>query len=283
MDYSQSSQDYARIEQAIRFLEGNVHTQPSLGEIAASASLSEYHFQRLFTRWVGISPKRFLQFLTKEHAKALLEKSRPLLEVSYESGLSGPSRLHELFVTCEAVTPGEFKNKGRGLTIAYGFHPSPFGECLLGLTGRGICHLAFVSGSRELAVEDLQSRWPRAKLAQDAERTGRLAQQAFTRFERSGDTPLSLFLSGTNFQLKVWEALLEIPPGALSSYQDIAARLGLPAAARAVGNAVGQNPISVLIPCHRVIQKTGQVGNYRWGTARKKALVGWEAVLTINS
>jgi AraC family transcriptional regulator of adaptative response/methylated-DNA-[protein]-cysteine methyltransferase len=283
MDYSQSSQDYARIEQAIRFLEENFHAQPSLGEIAASAGLSEYHFQRLFTRWVGISPKRFLQFLTKEHAKELLEKSRPLLDVSYASGLSGPGRLHDLFVTCEAVTPGEFKNKGQGVTIAYGFHPSPFGKCLLGLTERGICHLAFVSGSQRQAVEDLQRRWPKASLAQDTERTRPLAQQAFARFEQPCLTPLSLFLSGTNFQLKVWEALLEILPGALTSYQDIAARLGLPAAARAVGNAVGQNPISVLIPCHRVIQKTGRFGNYRWGTARKKALLGWEAALTINS
>jgi AraC family transcriptional regulator of adaptative response/methylated-DNA-[protein]-cysteine methyltransferase len=277
-NYKQLSNDYERVERAITFLEKNFQRQPELKEIAASINLSEYHFQRLFTRWVGISPKRFLQFLTKERAKELLEKSRDVLGVAYETGLSGPGRLHDLFVTCEAVTPGEFKSKGEGLAIAYGFHPTPFGECLLAATERGICNLAFVQpGDREQALNALKSRWRKARLNKDAARTRSLASQVFAWYIGQTPSPLHLVLSGTNFQIKVWEALLHVPPGAVVSYEDIAARIGRPTASRAVSNAVAQNPIPVIIPCHRVIHKAGEFGDYHYGTARKKALLGWEA------
>ena len=278
IDYGQLSNDYERVERAIAFLEENFRRQPELKEIAASINLSEYHFQRLFTRWVGISPKRFLQFLTKERAKELLEKSRDVLGVAYETGLSGPGRLHDLFVTCEAVTPGEFKSKGEGLTIAYGFHPTPFGECLLATTERGICNLAFVQpGEREQALDALKSRWRQARLNKDAARTRSLVGQVFAWYTGQTPSPLHLVLSGTNFQIKVWEALLRVPPGAVVSYEDIAARIGRPTASRAVSNAVAQNPIPVIIPCHRVIRKAGEFGGYHYGAARKKALLGWEA------
>lgn len=277
-DYGKLAQDYGRVEQAILFLERNFHQQPDLQEIAASVHLSEYHFQRIFTRWVGISPKRFLQFLTKEYAKELLEQSKDLLQVTFETGLSSPGRLHDLFVACEAVTPGEFKSRGEGVTIVYGFHPTPFGECLLALTERGICHLAFVeNGDHEQALGALAQRWKKARLSRDAARTRPLVSQIFARYTGQAASPLHLFLSGTNFQIKVWEALLRIPPGALVSYEDIAAHVGMPRAARAVSNAVAQNPIPVIIPCHRVIRKTGDLGGYHYGTARKKALLGWEA------
>jgi AraC family transcriptional regulator of adaptative response/methylated-DNA-[protein]-cysteine methyltransferase len=259
-------------------LEKNFQKQPSLEEMARSVSLSEYHFQRLFSRWVGISPKRFLQFLTKEYAKELLKKSENLLDVTYQAGLSSPGRLHELFVTCEATTPGEFKNRGEGLKIVYGFHPSPFGECLLALTERGICSLAFVQkGNRAQALATLKSNWKKAQLSEDQSRTRPLIDQIFNPLKAGKPRPLHLFLKGTNFQIKVWEALLRILPGSVASYDDIAAHLKMPRAARAVGNAVAQNPIAFIIPCHRVIRSIGEFGNYRWGTARKKAMLGWEA------
>jgi AraC family transcriptional regulator of adaptative response/methylated-DNA-[protein]-cysteine methyltransferase len=277
-DFRQLSRDYARVERAIQFLEENHARQPSLDEIAASVNLSEYHFQRLFTRWVGISPKRFLQFLTKEHAKELLEKSRDVLEVAYETGLSGPGRLHDLFVACEAVTPGEFKNRGEGLTIAYGLHPTPFGECLLAVTERGICHLAFVQPDVRLqALDVLKSRWNSARLTKDVAGTRPVVNQVFAWYTGQPASPLQLYLSGTNFQIKVWEALLRIPAGVVISYEDMAAHIGMPRASRAVSNAVAQNPIPVIIPCHRVIRKAGDLGGYHYGTARKKALLGWEA------
>ena len=277
VDYEQMSEDYQRVEQALQFLEQNLQHQPELKEVAESVGLSEYHFQRLFTRWVGISPKRFLQFLTKERAKQMLERSGNLLEVAYQAGLSGPSRLHDLFVTCEAVTPGEFKSRGAGLDIVYGFHASPFGECLLAVTWRGVCYLAFVlQGDRLAALEGLKSSWKRARLTEDPDQTRPLVSQVFAPFWGGKTAPLNLFLKGTNFQIKVWEALLRIPPGQVVSYGDIAAHIGMPGAARAVGAAVGQNPIPVIIPCHRVIRKMGEFYNYRWGAARKKAILGWE-------
>lgn len=284
-DYTQLSEDYDRIEKAILFLEANYQAQPNLSEVAASVYLSEYHFQRLFTHWVGISPKRFLQFLTKEHAKELLAHSENILEAAYETGLSGPGRLHDLFVATEAVTPGEFKSQGEGLTITYGFHPTPFGECLLALTERGICDLIFIErGDGEAALALLRNRWKQADLRQDEQKTRPSVYRIFSALSRSGAgqwdgsvaVPFSLYLRGTNFQIKVWEALLHIPPGAVVSYEDIAIHLGMPGAARAVGNAVASNPIPVLIPCHRVIRKVGDFGGYRWGAARKKALLGWE-------
>ena len=273
--YEELSEDYQRVEQTIRFLEQNYRRQPELKEVAESIHLSEYHFQRLFTRWVGISPKRFLQFLTKENAKAMLENSHGILEAAYNSGLSGPGRLHDLFVATEAVTPGEFKHKGAGLTIRYGFHLSPFGKCLLGVTGRGICHLAFVQpGEHSQALAELQKAWPEASLQEDPQATRPLIGQIFNLSEQPG--ALGLHLCGTNFQIKVWEALLRIPPGTVVSYEDLAVSVGMPQAARAVGHAVARNPIPVLIPCHRVIRKSGEFGDYHYGAARKKALLGWE-------
>ncbi len=279
VDYQQSSEDYQRVEQAIHFLEENYERQPSLSEIADSVHLSEYHFQRLFQRWVGVSPKRFLQHLTKEQAKQLLRQSTSLLETSYETGLSGPGRLHDLFVTWEAVTPGEFKHRGAGLQITYGFHPTPFGDCLIATTERGICSLSFVeSGRRDLALRNLKASWSRADLLLDVEKTAPVVRAVFTSFYagRRADRP-PVVLYGTNHQLKVWEALLRIPPGSLVTYEDIAVYIGLPEGARAVGSAVGRNPVPVLIPCHRVIRKDGRLGGYRYGLARKKALLGWES------
>ena len=274
------SDDYERIERAIHYLEENVHRQPALTEIAAGAGLSEFHFQRLFSRWVGISPKRFLQFLTKEYAKQLIASSSSILDAAYGAGLSGPSRLHDLMVSSEAVTPGELKRLGEGIQIAYGFHPSPFGKCLMAATERGICGLRFVNNRNEASlVEWLRQRWPKAAISERSEKTRPLVDRVFRFSPKNGPSPLYLYIKGTNFQLQVWEALLKIPLGKAVTYQDIAHHLGMPNAARAVGNAVGANPIPFLIPCHRVIRKMGEFGNYGEGPARKKALLGWEAAL----
>ena len=277
INYTQLSDDYARIEQVIYYLEKNAARQPSLGEIADHVHLSEYHFQRLFTRWVGISPKRFLQFITKEHAKQLLSRSSNILETAYQVGLSSPGRLHDLFLTWEAVTPGEYKQRGDGLTIHFGFHPSPFGEVLLGSTERGICNLSFVMpAGRTTALETLRRSWTKANLIEDPSSTLPLITSIFRSPTQRYDGSLHVFLSGSNFQLKVWEALLRIPSGCVVSYRDIAGYLGNPGASRAVGSALGHNPVAVLIPCHRVIHSLGEFGNYHYGEARKVALLGWE-------
>jgi len=274
----QASEDYERIEKSIKFLETNFPSQPGLKEVAAHIGLSEFHFQRLFSRWVGISPKRFLQFLTKEYAKHLLADSVNLLDVTYEAGLSSPGRLHDLFVNCEAVTPGEYKSKGEGLTIRYGFHPSPFGECLLATTDRGICGFFFVKNrDRKDPLTELRYFWRQAEIVEDPQASRKLIDRIFNPSFANTSTPLHLILNGTNFQIKVWEALIKIPFGAVVSYEDVAIQVGLPGATRAVGSAVGKNPISFIIPCHRVIRKTADFGNYGGGTARKKAILGWEA------
>ena len=274
---TQLSDDYARVEQVIYYLEKNASRQPSLSEIADHIHLSEYHFQRLFTRWVGISPKRFLQFITKEHAKQLLAKSASILEAAYQVGLSSPGRLHDLFITWEAVTPGEYKLHGEGLNISYGFHPTPFGEILLGSTERGICNLSFVMpAGRSAAMEAFYKNWPKAHLVENPAITQPLVAGIFHSSGHNLDNPLHLYLSGSNFQLKVWEALLRIPSGNVVSYRDIAGYLGDPKASRAVGNALAHNPVAVLIPCHRVIHSLGEFGNYHYGEARKVALLGWE-------
>lgn len=276
-DYKQLSEDYQRVEQAIRFLEANTGNQPTLKEIADSVNLSEYHFQRLFQRWAGISPKRFLQYLTKENAKYMLEHSASLMETAYASGLSGPGRLHDLFVTCEAVTPGEYKARGAGLTIRYGFHPTPYGECLLAMTERGVCHLSFVRrADRKEALEALIKAFSAAEFLQDESTTAASVERIFAKSSGEAPSQLKLHLHGTNFQIKVWEALLRIPSGSAVSYGDIAEAIGNPSVARAVGNAVAKNPVAVLIPCHRVLRKVGGFGNYRYGSARKKALIAWE-------
>ena len=276
--FTQASGDYDRIEKAIKFIEKNFSFQPDLKEIADHIGLSEYHFQRLFSRWVGISPKRFLQFLTKEYAKQLLENSSNILDVTYEAGLSSPGRLHDLFVTCEAVTPGEYKSKGEGITIRYGYHPSPFGECLLATTDRGICGFFFVKNrDRKDPLTELHFFWKNADIVEDQHASHDMVERIFNPSFANSDTPLHLILNGTNFQMKVWEALIKIPFGTVVSYEDIAVQVGAPGATRAVGSAVGKNPISFIIPCHRVIRKTADFGNYGGGTARKKAILGWEA------
>ena len=276
------SQHYQLIEQAIQYIEANVQRQPELEEIASAIGLSEYHFQRLFTHWTGISPKRFMQFLTKEHAKELLDKSENLLETTHQVGLSSLGRLHELFVTTEAVTPGEYKTGGTGLTIRYGIHPSPFGKCLIAATERGICHLGFVQTSEGNAIDDLVSVWKAAKMIEDYKATAPLVTRIFSGLDPQNtppgqpQQPLKLHLRGTNFQIKVWEALLTIPTGAVTTYEHIAAQIGNPNALRAVGTAVGHNPIAYLIPCHRVIRKSGEFGNYFYGSARKKVILARE-------
>ncbi len=267
-------QHYQMIEHAIRYIEANVQKQPELEEIAAAVGMSEYHFQRLFTRWAGISPKRFMQFLTKEHAKQLLDRSENLLETTHQTGLSSLGRLHDLFVSTEAVTPGEYKSRGAGLTIRYGLHHTPFGKCLIATTERGICHLGFVDGSEGKAIDGLAAHWQHASMLEDYTTTAPLVNRIF--LDPEADSPLKLHLRGTNFQIKVWEALLNIPTGALTTYEHIAARIGNPRAVRAVGSAVGDNPIAYLIPCHRVIRKSGEFGNYLYGSARKKAILARE-------
>ena len=232
---------------------------------------------------MGISPKRFLQFLTKEHAKKLIQNSSTVLDTTFDSGLSSPGRLHDLFVNCEAVTPGEYKKKGRGLDIRYGYHPSPFGECLLAVTDRGICALTFVlAGDRQQPVADLERQWPQATIRLNPQASAGLLDSIFGYPHHHPPAPLYLFVKGTNFQIKVWEALLKIPLGQAVTYEDIARHVGMPRAARAVGNAVGRNPIPFLIPCHRVIRKMGQFGYYGGGPARKKAMLGWESTQALN-
>lgn len=268
--------DYDKIEQAILYLDERSREQPSLADVAAHVGLSESHFQRLFTRWAGISPKRFLQFQTVAHARALLAESRSLLDATYEAGLSSAGRLHDLFVTIDAVTPGEFKRSGDGLTIQWGVHDTPFGECLIGTTPRGICGLYFITTDGiPGAYRLLASSWEGARLVENAKATEGLAEQIFDEASRT-TAPLALLVKGTNLQLKVWEALLRIPSGDVVSYEQLAAAAGAPSAVRAVGTAVGRNPVSYLIPCHRVIRKTGAFGNYGGGIARKRAMLTWE-------
>jgi AraC family transcriptional regulator of adaptative response/methylated-DNA-[protein]-cysteine methyltransferase len=268
--------DYHRIEKAIRFIEENFQNQPSLKEIAEHVALSEFHFNRLFSKWAGTSPQRFMRFLTKEFAKEKLAESANLLEATFESGLSSSSRLHDLFVSYEAMTPAEFKAKGAGLTIHYGIHETPFGECLIATTERGITDLRFLEGeSKELIIKELQQDFEKAILIFDNKLTKPYIEQIF--YETTNTSaPISLLLRGTNFQIKVWEALLKIPFGQMVSYETIANAIGKPTAQRAVGTAIGSNRLGYIIPCHRVLQKVGGIGGYRWGTTRKKAILGWE-------
>jgi AraC family transcriptional regulator of adaptative response/methylated-DNA-[protein]-cysteine methyltransferase len=278
---SQLSQNYQRIERAIAFLSRNFKEQPNLDEIAASVHLSKYHFQRIFKRWAGITPTQFAHFLTLEYAKERLRESSSILDTSLEAGLSSPGRLHDLFVTFEAVTPGEYKGFGRGLEISYGYHPTPFGECLLGITQRGICALRFVSpGERPDCLSSLMEEWPDARFIQDQQATRSVVQRVFSPLQEERGAKFHLLLKGTNFQVKVWQALLDIPTGALVTYQDIAKRVSKPAAARAAANAIARNPVAYLIPCHRVIASSGKFHRYRWGETRKKAMLGWEGFRT---
>ncbi|MBA4851558.1 methylated-DNA--[protein]-cysteine S-methyltransferase [Emticicia sp. BO119] len=268
--------DYNRIERAIHFIEENFQNQPSLKEVADHVALSEFHFNRLFSKWAGTSPQRFMRFLTKEFAKEKLAQSDNLLAATFESGLSSTSRLHDLFVNYEAMTPAEFKSKGEGLTIYYGIHETPFGECLIAVTGRGITDLRFLENeNKEGVIQELKEDFFNAEIIFDNAFTRPFIDQIFYATE-STDSPVTLLLRGTNFQIKVWEALLKIPFGQMVSYETIAQTIGQPTAQRAVGTAIGSNRLGYIIPCHRVLQKVGGIGGYRWGTTRKKAILGWE-------
>jgi AraC family transcriptional regulator of adaptative response/methylated-DNA-[protein]-cysteine methyltransferase len=270
---------YASVERALQWLADNAHRQPPLDEAAKAAGMSPFHFQRVFSRWAGVSPKQFLQAMSLTRAKRCLSEGASVLDAAMHAGLSGPGRLHDAFVSVEAVTPGEFKRGLAGVVVDYGFHPSPFGECLLMSTPRGVCGLGFVSdGGRAAALADLSRRIPNATLRENATATAAVAAGVFAADPARADAPLRLLLCGTRFQLQVWRALLEIPPGGRASYGDLARHIGSPAAARAVGTAVGANPVSYLIPCHRVIRKTGALGGYHWGAGRKLAILGIEAL-----
>jgi AraC family transcriptional regulator of adaptative response/methylated-DNA-[protein]-cysteine methyltransferase len=268
--------DYERIARAIEYLRHHAEDQPDLAAAARHVHLSEHHFQRLFTRWAGVSPKRFVQYLTVEHAKSRLASARGVLEVAGAVGLSGPGRLHDLFVTLEAMTPGEYKAGGAGLAIRYGVHESPFGPALVAVTARGVCGLHFVDGSSD-GIGRLRRDWPDAELRRDLAATTPVSERLFRPLSPPAVGALALLVKGSNFQVKVWRALLELPFGSLATYGDIAARIGTPGSARAVGTAIGANPIAWLIPCHRVIRESGALGGYRWGAERKAAMLGWEA------
>ncbi len=273
----QAMHDYDRIGQALRYLDSHREHPVRLAELARNLELSEFHFQRLFTRWAGISPKRFGRYLQIADARALLRDARSILDTSLEIGLSSPSRLHDLFVSVDAVSPGEFKSGGEGLDITYGEHSSPFGACLVALTPRGICWLSFADDERD-GLKELMGTWPAATFRHCPRETRTTVEAIFSGATTSRRRQFRLVVSGTNFQVKVWEALIAIPPGTLVTYSQLSHLLGSPKAARAVGNAVAANPISYLIPCHRVIRSMGIAGNYRWGPERKRLMIAWEDV-----
>jgi AraC family transcriptional regulator, regulatory protein of adaptative response / methylated-DNA-[protein]-cysteine methyltransferase len=273
---SSRCRDYQRVADTLAWISAHFEEQPTLADIASRTGASPCHFQRLFSRWVGLSPKKYVQYLTLERAKASLGASRSVLAAALAAGLSGPGRLHDLFVNVEAVTPGEYKRGGAGLVVRHGIHNSPFGPCLLMHTERGICGLAFVDqGDDGRTLAYMGSRWPNAHLIADPDAGTELAARVFAA-RGDGDRPLTVLLHGTPFQIQVWKALLRIPPGTVASYQTLANYIGKPDAARAVGTANGANPISYLIPCHRVIRKSGALGGYRWGLGRKLAMLSLE-------
>ena len=278
-DITPEGADYETVRQVIEMLTLDYQSQPSLEMLAARLGVSPGQLQKTFTRWAGLSPKAFLQAVTLDHAKRLLgDHGMPLLETSIELGLSGPGRLHDLFVTHEAMSPGEWKAKGAGLTIRYGFHPSPFGLALVMVTERGLAGLAFADPGEERACfDDMAGRWPQAAYVADQTATAPYASRIFDPHKWSGDQPLRVVLIGTDFQVRVWESLLEIPLGKAVTYSDIASRIGQPTASRAVGAAVGRNPISFVVPCHRALGKSGALTGYHWGLTRKRAMLGWEA------
>lgn len=278
-DITPEGQDYETVRRVIELITEEYRDQPSLEMLADRLGQSPTQLQKTFTRWAGLSPKGFLQAVTLDHAKRLLRKEDlPLLEASFEVGLSGPSRLHDLFVTHEAMSPGEWKARGSGLMIRYGFHISPFGLALIMVTDRGLAGLAFSdTGNERACLEDMTCRWPNAEFIEDRQATAPYAGRIFERSNWSGDQPLRVVLIGTDFQLRVWESLLKIPMGRAVTYSDIAADIGQPTAMRAVGAAVGRNPISFVVPCHRALGKNGQLTGYHWGLTRKRAMLGWEA------
>lgn len=267
--------DYARIEKAIGYIAGHFREQPDLDEVARQVHISPYHFQRMFVDWAGVSPKKFLQYISLGHAKSLLKKDLSLNDISLETGFSGSSRLHDLFIRIEGMTPGEYRQGGEELTIQYSFAETPFGNILVASTGRGICHLAFADDP-EFAFDQLRRQFPRAEYRQVVDSIQQNALFFFTQDWNNLDQ-LKLHLKGTAFQLKVWEALLKIPMGRLTTYSGLADAIGHARASRAVGSAVGDNPVAFLIPCHRVIRSTGLIGEYHWGSTRKTAMIGWES------
>jgi O-6-methylguanine DNA methyltransferase len=274
---------YEQVARAIEYLYQHFREQPSLEEVAAQVNMSAFHFQRVFTEWAGISPKRFLQYLTTGYLKQRLNQFNNLLEAADDAGLSGQSRVYDLFVTLEAVTPQEYKEKGGGIAIEYGFHDTPFGEAIIGITDRGVCHLAFViDGDKELAVKKLKRAWENASLRENNGATEKTAAAIFDPVNRK-DQKLNILVKGTNFQVKVWNALLNIPMGSLATYESVANTIGAPKALQAVGSAVGANPVAYLIPCHRVIRKNLVIGEYHWGPERKKAMLGWEMAKTATN
>jgi AraC family transcriptional regulator of adaptative response/methylated-DNA-[protein]-cysteine methyltransferase len=273
------SRDFARIAKAIRYIDTHFREQPRLTTIASQAGLSEFHFNRLFRRWAGVTPKQYVAFVTGQEAKGVLAREPSVLEAAYAVGLSGPGRLHDLIVTLDAVTPGELKAAGRGIHIEYGFTPTPFGEALLASTPRGLCHLAFVEpGEREHALIELRHRWRNAHLVRDDARAREFANRVWNCAQPS-QTPLTLNVAGTNFQLKVWQALLDLGGRRRTTYSALAAAIGAEGSARAVSNAVGANPVAWLIPCHSVLRRDGTLGGYHWGEDRKRAILAWDSLL----
>lgn len=279
-DITPDGEDYAIVSRVIELITLNYRDQPSLERIAAELGQSPTQLQKVFTRWAGLSPKAFLQAVTLDHAKRLLgDEQLPLLETAYEIGLSGPGRLHDLFVTHEAMSPGEWKAKGGGLTIRYGFHPSPFGLALVMATDRGLAGLAFADdeGGREACFEDMAKRWPNAEYVADQQATTPYVTRIFDPGRWSSQEPLRVVLIGSDFQVRVWQSLLKIPFGKAVTYSDVARDIGQPTASRAVGAAIGRNPISFVVPCHRALGKSGALTGYHWGLTRKRAILGWEA------
>lgn len=267
--------DYQRIEKAIKYIKENFKQQPELDDIAKHVCVSPYHFQRMFKEWAGVSPKKFLQYISVEYAKGLLMKQASLADASYETGLSGTSRLHDLFVTIEGMTPGEYKNNGEHLSINYSSATTLFGDIIIASTSKGICHISFMENDHE-GVKNLIKLFPKAHFSRKTDMFQQSALQIFTD-NWSNLSQIKLHLKGTPFQLKVWETLLKIPLGYLSTYRNIAEKIKAQGASRAVGTAIGSNPIAFLIPCHRVIRTTGIIGEYHWGSERKTAIIGWEA------
>jgi AraC family transcriptional regulator of adaptative response/methylated-DNA-[protein]-cysteine methyltransferase len=275
---ARAASDYDVVRRAIAHIRGNWQAQPEIETIAEAAGVTPTELHHLFRRWAGITPKMFLQALTLDRARRLLRDSASVLDASFEVGLSGPGRLHDLFVTHEAMSPGEWKSGGAGLTICYGFHPSPFGTALVMATDRGLAGLAFADpGEEQAALADMRSRWPQAQISENTARTAPLAYRIFDSGQWRAEERLRVVLIGTDFELRVWETLLKIPMGRAMSYSEIAAKVGAPKAARAVGAAVGKNPISFVVPCHRVLGKSGAITGYHWGITRKRAMLGWEA------
>jgi AraC family transcriptional regulator of adaptative response/methylated-DNA-[protein]-cysteine methyltransferase len=270
--------DYEIVRRAIAHIRGNWRAQPEIETVAEAAGVTPTELHHLFRRWCGLTPKAFLQALTLNHARELLRSSASVLDTAYEVGLSGPGRLHDLFVTHEAMSPGEWKAGGEGLTLTYGFHPSPFGTALVMTTVRGLAGLALADAGRDkAALADMRSRWPKARYVEDAATTAPTARRIFDASLWRKEQPLRIVLIGTDFEIRVWEKLLTIPMGRLTTYSDLAATAGAPKAARAVGAAVGKNPICFVVPCHRVVGKSGDITGYHWGLTRKRAILGWEA------